>query len=195
MTDEIESALLALWLGAALFFGAVVAPNVFAVLRGFDLQNANEIAGTIVTRTLSVINISGFVVGLLSLATVALVTRSRGSLAFISEVVCLALLAATTAVGHWVVAARMRALRTAMVTIDLVPADDPRHASFSTLHHYSVELMSVAMMAATVAFILSRRRMRVNKIGAKRFTSATTGRAIRCPKATRVVRAGVENGQ
>src|SRR6476620_6991164 len=60
--------LLACWFGAALFFGAVVAPAAFGVLRSFGLSNANEIAGSIVTRSLSVINIAGFLISLLLLA-------------------------------------------------------------------------------------------------------------------------------
>src|SRR6186713_2827131 len=52
--------LLACWFGAALFFGAVVAPAAFGVLRSFGLANANEIAGSIVTRSLGVVNIAGF---------------------------------------------------------------------------------------------------------------------------------------
>ena len=61
--------LLACWFGAALFFGAVVAPAAFGVLRSFGLSNANEIAGSIVTRSLSVVNIAGFVIALLLLVT------------------------------------------------------------------------------------------------------------------------------
>jgi hypothetical protein len=155
---EIRSTLLGLWLGAALFFSAVVAPNIFLVLRSYDLTNANEIAGTIVTRTLAVINIGGFFIGLLSLATVAFVRRSSRGPGLMVEVVSLALLATTTAIGHWAVAARMRALRTAMATIDLVLTDDPRRVTFNNLHHYSVGLMTFAMIAAAVALITSRRR-------------------------------------
>lgn len=164
MADEIKSTLLGLWLGAALFFSAVVAPNVFVVLRGFDLANANEIAGTIVTRTLAVINISGFALGLLSLA-IAYVGRRSSGLAFTIELVSAALLAATTGIGHWAVAARMRALRTAMVTIDLVSPQDPRRVAFDNLHHYSVILLGVAIVAATILFVTSRRRVRLSKIG------------------------------
>lgn len=166
MADEIESTLLGLWLGAALFFSAVVAPSVFTVLRGFDLANANEIAGTIVTRSLSVINIGGFAIGSLSLAIV-LMKRGRKAFAFIVEWISVALLAATTGIGHWVIAARMRALRTAMVTIDLVSPQDPRRVSFNELHHYSVLLLGVAIIAAAVALIMGRRRVSRNRIGGR----------------------------
>lgn len=146
---------LGLWLGAALFFSAVVAPNVFAVLRSFHLSNANEIAGTIVTRTLAVVNVWGFVIGLLSLG-IALVFRpsARRGL-FTVEVVSLALLSITTAVGQWVIAARMLAIRKALVIpIDQVAPDDPRRFAFNNLHHYSVAALGVAMLAAVGALVV-----------------------------------------
>jgi hypothetical protein len=54
--NNIRMLLLAAWLGVAIYFSAVVAPSAFGVLRSFGLPNAHEIAGTIVTRTLSVVN-------------------------------------------------------------------------------------------------------------------------------------------
>src|SRR5215470_16228501 len=91
--------LLACWFGAALFFGAVVAPSVFSVLRSFGLPNANEIAGSIVTRSLSVINIAGFLISLLLLATLLLRRNASSRLSLIIECVCLGVIALTTAVG------------------------------------------------------------------------------------------------
>jgi len=144
-----------------LFFSFAVAPNVFIVLRSFALANANEIAGTIVTRTLALINIGGFLIGLIALLIILVLKKRISVIPFVLQVLSLLVLAGTTGVGHWVVAARMRALRVAMVTIDLVPADDPRHVAFTQLHVYSVGLLSVAMIAsliAIVAIIVSARR-------------------------------------
>jgi hypothetical protein len=146
---------LALWLGAALFFSAVVAPSVFSVLRSFQLSNANEIAGTIVTRTLAIINGGGLLIGLLSLAAILVFKRSVGRGLFGVEVVSLTLLVIATMLGQWVIAARMLALRTAMVIpIDQIAADDPRRIAFNSLHHYSVASLGVAMLAAIVAMIV-----------------------------------------
>src|ERR1051325_8604178 len=141
--------LLACWFGAALFFGAVVAPAAFGVLRSFGLPNANEIAGSIVTRSLSVINIAGFLIALLLLLMLILRRNSSGRVSFIIECVCLVVIALTTAVGHWVIAARMRALRAAMVLpIDQIAADDPRRVEFGVLHGYSVYARSDEHTAA-----------------------------------------------
>lgn len=153
--------LLACWFGAALFFGAVVAPAAFGVLRSFGLANANEIAGSIVTRSLSVINVAGFLIALLLLLSLLLWRNSAGRISFIIECVCLVVIAITTGVGHWVIAARMRALRAAMVLpIDQIAADDPRRIEFGALHGYSVNALGLAMIAALVALVLMARNLR-----------------------------------
>jgi hypothetical protein len=61
--------LLGLWLGAAVFFSAAVAPTVFGVLRGAQLANAGELAGMMVQRLLATINRAGFEIGLFLLVT------------------------------------------------------------------------------------------------------------------------------
>ena len=153
--------MLACWFGAALFFGAVVAPAAFGVLRSFGLSNANEIAGSIVTRTLAVINIAGFVIALLLLVTAMLRRNYLSRWSFIVECVCLGIIALSTAVGHWFIAARMRALRAAMVVpIDQVAADDARRIAFNSLHGYSVNALSLAMIAALVVMVLMARSLR-----------------------------------
>jgi len=150
-----------MWFGAALFFSAVVAPAAFAVLRSFDLPNASEIAGSIVTRTLSVINISGCVIGLLLLLTLILAQGRRSNFAFLLELISLAVLAVLTGVGHWLIAARMRALRAAMVLpIDQVAPDDPRRLAFNNLHVYSVNALGIAMIASLLAIVLVARSIR-----------------------------------
>ena len=153
--------LLACWFGAALFFGAVVAPAAFGVLRSFGLSNANEIAGTIVTRSLSVINIAGFLIALLLLVTLFLRRSSAGRMSVIVESICIAVVALATGVGHWVIAARMRALRAAMVLpIDQIALDDSRRIEFNSLHGYSVNVLGLAMIAALVALVMMARSLR-----------------------------------
>jgi hypothetical protein len=151
--------LLAIWFGAALFFGAVVAPAAFGVLRSFGLPNASEIAGTIVTRSLSVVNVAGFFIALILLVSVLVWRGSAGRVSFIVQCVCFVLMAIATGVGHWFIAARMRALRAAMVLpIDQVALDDPRRVAFNSLHGYSVNALGLAMIAALVALVLMGRR-------------------------------------
>ena len=147
--------LLGLWLGAAIFFGAAVAPVLFSVLRGANLANANELAGTIVTRLLSIINRGGFEVSLFLIVTAYFMTRNESRLRRFAEMISLAIMAIMTGVGHWVIAARMVALRAAMQgQIDLVAINDPRRIAFDSLHGYSVTVMGVAMLAGLVAFVI-----------------------------------------
>jgi uncharacterized protein DUF4149 len=151
--------LLAIWFGAALFFGAVVAPAAFGVLRSFGLPNASEIAGTIVTRSLSVVNVAGFILALLLLVSVLVWRGSTGRISFLVQCICFLLIAVATGIGHWFIAARMRALRAAMVLpIDQVALDDPRRVAFNSLHGYSVNALGLAMIAALVALVLMGRR-------------------------------------
>ena len=153
--------LLACWFGAALFFGAVVAPAAFGVLRAHSLANANELAGSIVTRSLSVVNIAGFLIALLLLLTLFLRRNSGSRLSFTIEAICIAVIALATGVGHWVIAARMRGLRAAMILpIDQIAMDDSRRIAFNTLHGYSVNALGLAMIAALVALVLMARSLR-----------------------------------
>lgn len=147
--------LLAAWLGSALYFSAVVAPSAFGALRSFGLSNASEIAGTIVTRTLSVVNTSGFLLSLLLLLTAFAVKRFFRPWSFGLQLVLLTVVALTTAVGEWVIAARMRGLRLAMQGhIDQVPLSDPNRIAFAALHGYSVAALAVAMLASIVLLVL-----------------------------------------
>ena len=147
--------LLAAWLGVAIYFSAVVAPSAFGVLRSFSLPNAGEIAGTIVTRTLSVVNTSGFLLSLLLLITALVFKKGFRRWAFILQLILLTVVAVATAVGEWVIAARMRGLRLAMYgQIDQVPLSDPNRIAFAALHGYSVAALGIAMIASLLVILL-----------------------------------------
>src|SRR5205809_5889031 len=78
---QLRLLLLGLWLGAAIFFGAAVAPALFNVLRGAGLANANELAGSVVTRLLGFINQAGVEIALFLFVTAFFVNRTRSRLA------------------------------------------------------------------------------------------------------------------
>ena len=153
--NRVRMLLLAAWLGVALYFSAVVAPSAFGVLRSFSLANANEIAGTIVSRSLSVVNKSGLLVGILLLVTAPAVKRSYARASFLIQTALLVILAIASGVGEWVIAAKMRGLCVAMQgQIDQVPLTDPNRIAFASLHGYSVAALSVAMLAALIVVLL-----------------------------------------
>ena len=98
--------LMSLWLGTAVFFSFVIAPATFGTLHAFAVANANEIAGTIVTHALSIINVSGFVISLLLFCVSLIVKKNTPQLTFRVSSVMLVVMAAATSIGHWVIAAR-----------------------------------------------------------------------------------------
>jgi Domain of unknown function (DUF4149) len=142
-------------LGAAVYFGAAVAPTVFGVLRGAELSNANELAGMMVTRLLAIINRGGFEIGLFLLVTGYFTSKRESRLPRFVEMISLAIMAIMTGVSNFVISARMLALRAAMqVPIDQIASSDPRRLAFNELHRYSVVMMGVAIVAALIAFFL-----------------------------------------
>jgi uncharacterized membrane protein YbhN (UPF0104 family) len=158
--NNIRMLLLASWLGMAIFFSAAVAPSAFYVLRTFAVPNANEIAGTIVSRTLAIVNISGFIVSLILLIAAFALKESYRRRSFIFQIILLLIVAIMTGVGEWVIAARMRALRAAMgLAIDRVPVDDPNRIAFAALHGYSVAMLGAAIIAALIAFFVMANRV------------------------------------
>jgi len=152
---RIRLLLLGLWLGAAVFFGAAVAPAVFGVLRGTQLSNANELAGMIVQRSLAVVNRGGFEIALFLMVTGFFINRKERRIVQFTEMISLAIMAIMTGVSHWIISARMLALKAAMqAPIDQIAGSDPRRAAFDALHGYSVTAMGVAILAALVAFFV-----------------------------------------
>lgn len=162
---DVRLLLVSLWLGGAVFFSATVAPSAFAVLRARNVPYANEAAGAIVTRTLAVVNIAGFVIALFLLASAFLFRKRTTRRAFAMETISSALMALATGVGQWLIAARMIALRAAMGRpIDDVAVDDSLRISFNSLHGYSVAALGVAIIAAAVTLLLIARRNRDQRL-------------------------------
>ena len=147
--------LLGMWLGAAVFFSASVAPNIFRVLRQADLANASSLAGSIVSPLLSTLNRAGFEIAIFLLVMSFFLTVGHTLIWTVAHLISFAVLATTTAVGHWVIAARIAALRTAMaLPIDQIPPSDARRIAFDSMHRYSVMLFALAILAAAVGFVL-----------------------------------------
>jgi hypothetical protein len=156
---DVRLMLIALWLGAAVFFSAAVAPSAFAVLRACHVLNASEMAGTIVTRTLAILNTSGFFISLLLLASAFLFRARVRARAFYAEVLALALVALMTGAGQWIINARLLALRLAMGRpIDEVDQTNPLRVAFNNLHGFSVIALAVGILAAALALLLIARR-------------------------------------
>ena len=146
--------LCSLWLGAAVFFSAVVAPSAFGVLRSFNQSNASQVAGDIVARNLAIINVAGLIVGLFLLLS-WFVVRGRRRATSITDFICASLIIVCTGISRWLFAPRLRDLRIAIaLPFDQVPINDGRRMAFDSLHGYSVNALALAMIAALVTIIL-----------------------------------------
>ena len=147
----LESAIVALWLGAALFFSAAVAPALFAVLP------ARALAGAVVARLLPALLFAGVTVGALVAALEALTSGRGWSKA---RFACGALIAGTCAVAQFAIVPRIERLRAAIGgSLDALPADDARRIAFGRLHGWSVAWLGAAMLAAVVVLIVSARTL------------------------------------
>ena len=166
MTAVVHGARLApaaLWLGGAAFFSFAVAPSAFAVLPSRDL------AGALVARTLSIVNVGGFVAGLLLLLTWPVGRGLVRRAALWAEAAALLVVTLTSAAGHWLIAARMRSLRAQMsAPIDALAADDPLRVAFNDLHGYSVAALTAGMLAGLVALLLISSRRKPDREGGRR---------------------------
>jgi hypothetical protein len=143
----VEISLLALWLGAALFFTAVVAP------AAFDVAPASSFAGALVGRLLPPLFASGIVVGL---AIVTIEVRwPRGGRRLRASAA--AVMLGACAIAQFVVGGQINRLRIdAGRPIGMLEPDDPRRAAFGRLHAISVAALGAAMVAAATAAAGSR---------------------------------------
>jgi hypothetical protein len=150
---NLRAFLVALWLGAAVFFSFAVAPSVFAVL------DSREMAGSVVNLTLTEVNYSGFIIGLILLASSFIFRRNIGRLRFWLEQGLLLILTGACGFGQFVISAKLHDLRAQLGRpIDETAFDDPVRVAFNNLHGYSVIVLSIAMISAIIIFFLLAQR-------------------------------------
>jgi hypothetical protein len=143
---------LGLWLGSDVFLSFVVAPGAFAVLASRDQ------AGAMVGFALTRMHIGGIICGAIFLLARLARTRSLTSLAS-PAALCVLIMIAATLISQFTVSAKMAALRNQMGSIQATAADNPLLAEFSRLHHVSVSLESVVILAGFPAMFLLVREL------------------------------------
>lgn len=152
--SDIRLLLLAIWLGAAIFFIGV-AQSSFAVLPN------RELAGAVVSRTLMILNISGLAIGVILILSSVIVRKEANRFLLWIERFLLLIVAAGCAVGQFVIAIWLQFTKAQMggKPIDEVAVDDPLRIQFNNLHNYSEWVLMAAMIAALLAFfIIANRR-------------------------------------
>ncbi|HEY0994594.1 MAG TPA: DUF4149 domain-containing protein [Gemmatimonadaceae bacterium] len=150
MHTVVQALLMALWLGGAVLFSAVVARAAFAVLP------SRTLAGALVGKVLPVVFYSGIV---LSLAAALLESKYRGGgVTGRAPMVALGVVTGACLVAQLFVGSRIASLRAQMQgPIESLAATDPLRVAFGRLHMYSVAWLGVAIVAALVSVVLSAR--------------------------------------
>lgn len=145
--------LVGLWLGAACFFSFAVAPSVFAVLE------SREMAGSLVNRTLAIVNYSGLIIGVILLASSFISADATNRFWLWTERFLLLILTAACAVGQFVIALWLSVIRGQIGRpVDELALDDALRVQFNTWHQYSVWVLVGAMIAALLTFFIISRK-------------------------------------
>lgn len=148
--SKIELLLIALWLGAAVFFALAVAPSVFIVLP------SREWAGFVVNRTLTILNFSGLIIGFV-LVALSFIPRNSGEKKIWVWLrrILLAIVALACAAGQAIIGFYLEYIRKMSdQPISSLAADNPLKIQFDTWHEYSVWVLAAGMVAALLAFFL-----------------------------------------
>lgn len=145
---------LVIWVGGIIFFAFALAPTVFQVLP------SQELAGNVVSRSLTILHIMGATAGVIFLSSSILYSLARFARPklFAPVNVFVALMVIFTLVSQFSISSRMRALRDEAGAISTLPVTDDRGAEFDRLHHWSTCTESAVLLLGVGAVILTARR-------------------------------------
>lgn len=133
----------------------------------FSVLPERELAGAIVGRSLTVLNLSGLAISVLVLLMSLVTARGTNlALAWIDRILML-VVAIACAVGQFVIGYMISSVRSQMggKKIDEFAADDPLRLQFNQAHEYSVWVLAAAMIAGLIAFfIIANRRTSAAKV-------------------------------
>jgi len=137
------------WIGAALYFGAIVAPAAFSVLTA-------DQAGALVGLTLGRLHLMGLVAGVIYLLVTAIWARSAATLLRPAPLLVLVMVALTFISQFWV-SGTMDALRAQMGSVSATLAPNQLRISFDRLHRISVNLELAVLIAGLLALFFTSR--------------------------------------
>jgi uncharacterized membrane protein len=146
---------LVVWLGGIIFFAFVLAPTVFAVLP------TRELAGSVVSRSLTLLHGMGVASGVVFAFTSMLHSRLSAGTAqpFSARHLLVFGMIVLTLVSQFGVSGKMIALRTEMGVIDNVPRNDARRLEFNRLHQWSTRLEGAVFLLGLALLYLTARRL------------------------------------
>lgn len=137
------------WIGAVLYFGAIVAPAAFSVL-------APDQAGALVGLTLGRLHLMGIVAGVGYVLVTAIWARSAAALLRPASLLVITMVVLTFISQYWV-SGTMDALRAQMGSVSATPATNQLRASFDRLHRLSVNLELAVLVAGLLALFFTSR--------------------------------------
>jgi len=142
------------WIGAIIYFAAVVTQGAFAVLPNRDT------AGLLVGYTLGGLHLMGLIAAVVFVAASVAIEKSLR--AFIEPaVIGVILMAVLTIASQGYVMPKMAMLRTQMVSVEATPGNDPRRIEFDRLHTMSVDLeVGVLLIGLASLFLTTREKQR-----------------------------------
>ena len=140
---------LGIWIGAIIYFAAIVAPAAFSVLTA-------DQAGALVGLTLGRLHLMGIVAGVIYLLVTAIWARSAAALLRPAPLLVLIMVVLTFISQFWV-SGTMDALRGQMGSVAATPATNSLRASFDRLHRISVNLELAVLVAGLLALFFTSR--------------------------------------
>ena len=145
---------LIVWIGGIVFFAFAIAPTVFTVLP------TRELAGNVVSRSLTALHWMGLVSGLVFLLCSIVYNHMKHADArlFSATHVLMMMMLALTAISQFAITPRMRALRTEMGVIDQIPLNDARRIEFNHFHEWSTRAEGGVLLCGLAVVALTARR-------------------------------------
>jgi uncharacterized membrane protein len=146
---------LIVWLGGIVFFAAVMAPTLFAVLP------SRSLAGSVVGSALSELHWIGLFCGLVFLACSVLHDYlAKGDFRLLSgRHMLVVLMLVLTAISLFALTPKMTALKNQIGVIDNIPVSDPLRVQFNALHVWSTRLEgAVLLLGLGVVVSVARQR-------------------------------------
>ena len=138
------------WIGAIIYFAAVVTQGAFAVSPNRDQ------AGLLVGYTLGGLHLMGLIAALIFVAASVAIGKSLRT--FIEPTVLIVILMAVfTVASQDYVIPRMNLLRAQMGSVDATPATDSRRVQFDHLHSASVDIEGGILVAGLIVLFLTLR--------------------------------------
>ena len=142
------------WVGAIIYFAAVVTQGAFAVLPNRDM------AGLLVGYTLVGLHLMGLIAAVVFVgASVAIAKSLR---AFVEPaMIGVILMAVLTVASQGYVMPKMAMLRTQMASVEATPGNDARRIEFDRLHGISVDLeVGVLLIGLASLFLAAKEKQR-----------------------------------